>query len=118
MYSSYGSYRLFAFLFFFATIVGLVLYKRRTALRSIKGSVLEAQIKNLLAQNPRMNDILRQRNKSVVEYEDLVGGGVSDGRFNCVMYVRNLTNGRVEFSGQQSEDTGKYKLDRLELKYI
>ena len=99
MYSRYGSYRLFTFLFFFASIAGLVVYKKRTALRSIKGSVLEAQIKSLLGQNPKLNDLLRQRKKSVVEYEDLVGGGISNGRFNCVMYVRGLTNGRVEFSG-------------------
>ena len=118
MYSSYTSYRMVTFLFFFAILSGFVIYKRKTAMRSIKGSVLEAQVKKLLNTNPHLTALLNERKKKTADFEELIGGGISDGKFNCVLYLRSLTNGRVEFEGEQVEDTGKFRLDKLQLKYI
>ena len=45
--------------------------------------------------SPQLSALLKTRGKTGLEYEDLIGGGMSDGKFNCVMYLRSLTNGRV-----------------------
>ena len=41
MYTKYSSYRFFSMVFFTAGILGIYLYKKTTALSSIKGSILE-----------------------------------------------------------------------------
>jgi hypothetical protein len=40
MYSKYGSYRLMTMVLFVSGITGLVLYKRKSVLKSVKGSIL------------------------------------------------------------------------------
>ena len=66
MYSKYGSYRLFTMVLFFAGITGVILYKRKSVLKSIKGSILEEEIKRMINRNDRIQAILREKNKKEV----------------------------------------------------
>ena len=43
---------------------------------------------------------MKAKNKNEVEFDKLVGGGMVNNEFRCVMYVNNLTNGRIEFEGK------------------
>ena len=49
-----------------------------------------------MGRNNLVNQVLRNKNKSTVEFDELVGGGIVNNNFKCVMYIKNLTNGRVE----------------------
>ena len=59
MYSKYGSYRMLSFILFFAAIGGLVVYKKKTVIKSIKGSILEDEIKNMVRKNENVMKILK-----------------------------------------------------------
>jgi hypothetical protein len=63
MYSKYGSYRLFTMILFFSAITGLIMYKRKSVLKSIKGSILEEEIKRMINRNDQIQSILREKNK-------------------------------------------------------
>ena len=95
MYSKYSSYRFFSILFFSAGILGIYLYKKTTSLSSIKGSILEEEVKNLLNKNSHIVNLLGSRGKRELEFDSLIGGGIANNNFNCVMYIKNLTNGRI-----------------------
>jgi hypothetical protein len=63
MYSKYSTYRFFTMILFFSAITGIVLYKRRTVLTSIKGSILEEEVKRMLQRNDHVIQILKSKNK-------------------------------------------------------
>ncbi len=63
MYSKYGSYRLMTMVLFFSGITGLILYKRKSVLKSVKGSILEEEVKRMLNRNERVLSILKEKNK-------------------------------------------------------
>lgn len=117
MYTRYNAYRMFTMVFFFAALTGFILYKRKTVLKSIKGSILEEEVKQLLHRNGNVLRMLKEKNKKELEFDSLIGGGISNGSFDCVMYLKNLTNGRLEFSGKYLEDMNVYKYEKMMLKY-
>ena len=64
-----------------------------------------------------MVGLLRGRSKKEIDFDDLMGGGMVENRFRGVMYVKNLTNGRVEFAGEYRESTNDYVYTQINLKY-
>ena len=95
MYSKYGSYRMMSMVLFFAAITGVILYKRKSVLKSVKGSILEEEIKRMLNRDDRILSLLREKKRKELEFDSLIGGGMSNNQFDCVMYLKNLTNGRL-----------------------
>lgn len=95
MYSKYSSIRMFSIVIFMGVIAGVVMYKQKNVLQTIKGSILEQEVKSLLSRDGRVNDILRQKHKKELEFDLLIGGGIANNQFNCVMYIKNLTNGKL-----------------------
>jgi hypothetical protein len=95
MYSKYGSIRIFSALLFMGLIAGVVMYKQKHMLKSIKGSILESEVKHIVSRNPKINSLLKSRGKGDLEYDHLVGGGIANNEFKCVLYINNLTNGRL-----------------------
>jgi hypothetical protein len=47
----------------------------------------------------------------------LLGGGIVNNKFNCVIYIKNLTNGRVEFEGKYHKDMNIYEYTKILLRY-
>lgn len=80
---------------FLAAFTGVILYKRKSALNSVKGSILEEEVKRMLNRNDHVLTILKAKNKKELEFDSLIGGGMSNNHFECVMYLKNLTNGRL-----------------------
>jgi hypothetical protein len=117
MYSRYGAYRIFTMVIFFSALTGVILYKRKSVLKSVKGSILEEEVKRMLGRNDRIAALLKEKNKKELEFDTLIGGGMTNNHFDCVMYLKNLTNGRLEFSGKYQEDLNIYKYERIVLKY-
>jgi hypothetical protein len=108
MYSKYGSYRILSLLLFFSALGALVLYKKKTLMKSIKGSILEDEVKRMVSRNENVVNLLRNKQKREAEFDTLIGGGISNDRFECIMYLKSLTNGRVEFSGKYVEEMNRY----------
>ena len=48
---------------FFSAITGLIMYKRKSVLKSIKGSILEEEIKRMINRTDQIQSILREKNK-------------------------------------------------------
>jgi|JI6StandDraft_1071083.scaffolds.fasta_scaffold771468_1 hypothetical protein len=42
---------------------------------------------------------------------------MANNQFKCVMYINNLTNGRLEFEGKYIPDQNVYEYNRFMLKY-
>lgn len=93
---------------FLGALSGLVMYKQKNVLKSVKGSILEDEVKRLLGKNEAVIQILKNKNKKELEFDNLIGGGISNNHFACVMYIKNLTNGRIEFEGKYREDMNEY----------
>lgn len=51
MYSKYGAYRIFTMVLFFSALTGIILYKKKSVLKSVKGSILEEEVKRMLGKN-------------------------------------------------------------------
>jgi len=100
MYSKYGSYRMFSLVLFMSAVGGFVIYKKKTIMKSIKGSILEDEVKRLVGKNETIINILKEKHKREPEFDNLIGGGISNNRFECTMYLKSLTNGRIEFAGR------------------
>jgi len=63
MYSKYGNYRMISIILFGGLVASAVLYKRNNVIRSIKGSILETNIKTMLNSNKHIDQLLKARNK-------------------------------------------------------
>lgn len=117
MYSKYGSYRIMSIVLFVSGIWGLIMYRQRNVLKTVKGSILEHEVKTKVGRNNLVVQVLRNKNKSTVQFDELVGGGMVNNNFKCVMYIKNLTNGRVECQGKYHEDMNIYEYTKLLLRY-
>lgn len=95
MYTKYGSYRIMSVVLFVSGIWGLIMYRQKNVLKTVKGSILEHEVKTKVSRNSYVMQVLRNKNKSTLEFDNLVGGGMINNNFKCVMYIKNLTNGRV-----------------------
>lgn len=51
MYSKYGSYRLMSVVLFVAGLWGVIMYKQKNVLKSVKGSILEHEVKTQVGRN-------------------------------------------------------------------
>lgn len=100
MYSKYSSIRMFSALLFMGIIAGVVMYKQKNTLRSIKGSILQSEVKRFIGSHPKIGQLLREKKKGELSYDNLIGGGIANDYFNCVLYINNLTNGRLQVEGK------------------
>lgn len=49
---------------FMGLIVAMVIYKKKTTLRSITGSILQEEVKRMAVRNPKVREILDAKKKS------------------------------------------------------
>lgn len=63
MYSKYGSIRMFSIVIFMGLIAGVVMYKQKAALKTIKGSILEEEVKRLVRGNHKMKELMQIKKK-------------------------------------------------------
>ena len=61
MYSKYGSVRMFSMVLFVGIIAGVVMYKQKNMLKSMKGSLLEEEVKMKVANNKKMSALLSSK---------------------------------------------------------
>jgi hypothetical protein len=66
MYSKYGSYRIMSIVLFVSGIWGLIMYRQRNVLKTVKGSILEHEVKTKVGRNNLVVQVLRNKNKSTV----------------------------------------------------
>ena len=97
MYSKYGSMRLFSSVIFLGLVVGLVMYKERNVLKNIKGSILEHEVHSLVSKNPKVNQLIKLNEQKGVDLDHLIGGGIANNEFKCVMLINNINKGRLYF---------------------
>ncbi len=64
MYSKYSSIRMLSIMIFMGLIVAMVIYKKKTTLRSITGSILQEEVKRMAVRNPKVREILDAKKKN------------------------------------------------------
>ena len=117
MYSKYSSIRMLSIMIFMGLIAGAVIYKRKTTLQSVTGSILEEEVKRLAQKNLQVSELLNRKRQFGLEFDEVVGGGIANNNFKCVIYINNLTNGRLEFEGKYLPEQNLYEYSKLFLKY-
>jgi len=63
MYSKYNKYRFLSFVIMVAGVFWAYQFKKSRILKSIKGSILEVELKEFICKNPKIHHILNVRNE-------------------------------------------------------
>ena len=68
MYQKYAMLRYASIGIVLAAVAGIVTYKRKNVFKTIKGSILEEEIKLLVKNNEKVKNVLQEKNKKNIQF--------------------------------------------------
>lgn len=73
-------------------------YRKSNVLRTIRGTVIEQDIQNMLMGSSKMREIMKNMKRPIL-IDRLAEGGLSKDRFDCQLRLYGLKQGKAYVSG-------------------